>query len=59
MKIIINTYLIVLLFSITQYAQNGEFKFEGEIHLCNIRMLTEEGENAEAYFSFDENKLIL
>ncbi len=31
---------------------------EGEKHLKNLRMLTEEGENAEAYFSFDEQKLI-
>lgn len=30
----------------------------GEKHLTNIQMLTDQGENAEAYFSFDENKLI-
>ena len=30
---------------------------DGELHLKNIRMLTEEGENAEAYLSFDESKL--
>jgi Tol biopolymer transport system component len=33
-------------------------KFPSEIHLNNIIMLTEEGENAEAYLSFDEKKLI-
>ncbi len=32
--------------------------FTGERHLKNIRMLTKSGENAEAYFSFDEKKLI-
>lgn len=31
---------------------------EGENHFRNIKMLTEEGENAEAYLSFDETKLI-
>lgn len=30
----------------------------GEKHFRSVRMLTEEGENAEAYFSFDESKLI-
>ena len=29
-----------------------------EVHLRNIRQLTFEGENAEAYFSFDGTKLI-
>ncbi len=32
--------------------------FRGETHLKNIRMLTNGGENAEAYFSFNEKKLI-
>jgi len=32
--------------------------FEGETHLRNIRQLTFGGENAEAYWSFDETKLI-
>ena len=32
--------------------------FPGEKHLKNIRMLTDGGENAEAYLSFDEKKLI-
>ncbi|NUM63509.1 MAG: PD40 domain-containing protein, partial [Ignavibacteriaceae bacterium] len=35
-----------------------DFTFEGENHLSNIRMLTDSGENAEAYLSFDESKLI-
>jgi len=34
------------------------YRFEKEKHLHNIRMLTDEGENAEAYFSFDEKSLI-
>jgi Tol biopolymer transport system component len=34
------------------------YKYEGENHLANISMLTNDGENAEAYLSFDEKKLI-
>jgi Tol biopolymer transport system component len=33
-------------------------RFPAEMHLANVRMLTTEGENAEAYFSFDEKKLV-
>jgi len=33
-------------------------RFPEEKHLKNIRMITPEGENAEAYLSFDEKKLI-
>lgn len=55
--------LFVLLFIISiilnsTSAQNADYKFEGEKHLSNIRMLTNGGENAEAYLSFDEQKLI-
>ena len=32
--------------------------FAGEKHFKNVRMLTLEGENAEAYFSFNQQKLI-
>lgn len=35
-----------------------DYKIEGETHLTNIRLLTDGGENAEAYLSFDESKLI-
>ena len=34
------------------------YRMEGEKHLKNIKMLTDRGENAEAYLSFDERKLI-
>jgi TolB protein len=40
------------------FAQQKNYHFEGEKHLTNIRMLTDGGENAEAYLSFDEKKLI-
>lgn len=32
--------------------------YEGESHLKNIRQLTDGGDNAEAYFSFDNEKLV-
>ncbi len=55
--------IFALLFSFLacqKKAQNSveKFTFPGEKHLKNLRMLTTEGENAEAYFSFDEQKLI-
>ena len=34
------------------------FVLEGESHLKNLRMLTNGGDNAEAYFSFDGEKVI-
>jgi len=37
---------------------NDPFKFPQEKRLKNIKMLTNGGENAEAYLSFNEDKLI-
>lgn len=34
------------------------YLFDGEKHFKNVKMLTESGENAEAYFSFDDRHLI-
>jgi Tol biopolymer transport system component len=50
-------FISIILFG-TLIGQNIDYKSKGEIHLSNIRMLTEKGENAEAYLSFDEQKLI-
>lgn len=36
----------------------NRYRFPGETHLQNIKMLTNGGENAEAYFSFSEKMLI-
>lgn len=41
-----------------QTAASKDLKFPGEKHLANIKQLTFEGENAEAYFSHDGKKLI-
>lgn len=51
-------FLLPLLLACSQKPENQVQPFEGERHLQNIRMLTDEGENAEAYFSFDFSKLI-
>jgi len=45
------------------YAESGatkksEIYYEGEKHLTNIKQLTFGGDNAEAYFSFDDSKLV-
>lgn len=39
-------------------SESDSLRVAGERHLKNIRMLTANGENAEAYLSFDETKLI-
>ena len=54
-------FLIILLWgcqSSEKGTTNDSFSFANEKHLRNIKMLTTEGENAEAYFSFDQKKLI-
>jgi TolB protein len=63
--------LIIFLFSIQSYwliAQSNPVLVEripgdtllysGEVHLKNIRQLTFGGDNAEAYFSFDDSKIV-
>jgi len=51
--------LLIISYSVTP-AQNlsDSLKYGEEKHLKNILMITDGGENAEAYLSFDENKLI-
>ena len=55
-----NTLTAVLLFcfAATAFAGPDSLKFEGEKRLKNIKMLTDIGENAEAYLSFSGDKLI-
>ncbi len=48
----------VLLGSRAGLADEKSLWFEGEKHLANIRQLTFGGENAEAYWSIDDKKLI-
>lgn len=62
--------LIILISTISFFAFSGNIKkqqydpskdslrFEGEKHLRNIRQLTFGGNNAEAYWSFDDKQLI-
>ncbi len=49
--------ILFLIWNIDSEAADS-LRFPQEKHLKNIKMLTNGGENAEAYFSFDENKLI-
>jgi len=66
MKNLILTVLLPVMFygcgekkiHIEKGQQEDTLKYANERHLKNIRMLTDEGENAEAYFSFNEKKLI-
>jgi Tol biopolymer transport system component len=52
------TALIFVLFtSCSTTTKKDTYKLDGETHLKNITMITEDGENAEAYLSFDEQRL--
>jgi len=57
-SVIVINLIFVLSFSIEIFSQDKSFLFEGEKHFKNIKMLTTDGENAEAYFSFDGKKLV-
>ncbi len=51
--------LLLALLNLNYFAQqNDSLLSKCEKHLKNVRMLTSGGENAEAYLSFDEKKLI-
>ena len=50
--------LLIFTFVINISAQQEKYLFDGEKHFKNVRMLTNHGENAEAYFSFDGQKLV-
>ena len=52
--------LIIFIFTNLVFCQSSDdpYRMDGEKHLKNIKMLTDKGENAEAYLSFDEQKLI-
>lgn len=56
--ILLTPLIVFSSFVNAQNDPNDPYRYEGEKHLKNIRMLTDKGENAEAYLSFDEQKLI-
>ena len=64
MKTVVLTVLLIALVGITftflgfSTEETDPYRFPQEKHLKNIRKLTDGGENAEAYFSFDEKQLI-
>ncbi len=51
-------FLFLFLTGILFCQTSDTLRFPEETHLKNIRMITPDGENAEAYLSFDEKKLI-
>ncbi|NUN07610.1 MAG: PD40 domain-containing protein [Ignavibacteriaceae bacterium] len=54
------TLFILFLFYVTSFSQESEqYIYPGEKHFKNVKMLTDGGENAEAYLSFSEQQLIL
>ncbi len=61
-RYVMKSILLVIMFtavcSVTFAQQNDQLRDPREQHLRNIRQLTFGGTNAEAYFSFDETKLI-
>jgi hypothetical protein len=62
LKIIFVLFFSVLILSCQRSQQtqaNDQYRFANEKHLSNLQMLTTDGENAEAYFSFSQQKLII
>ncbi len=65
MKLVLFSFLTAVLFwgcnnsSSNEYSPESDtLRFSGELHLRNIRQLTFGGNNAEAYWSFDDKQLI-
>jgi len=56
--ILVLTLLSINFVSAQTSDKNDPYRFPEEKRLKNIRMLTNGGENAEAYLSFDETKLV-
>ena len=56
--LLIKITLISFFLSAISFSQSADFIFEGENRIDNLRILTDGGENAEAYLSFEEQKLI-
>lgn len=68
-KILITSFLAVISLALFAFnyginshseniVNNDSLVFKGEKHFKNMRMLTNGGENAEAYFSYDGTKLV-
>jgi Tol biopolymer transport system component len=57
MKAGLSLFFLIITLSVNLYAQNT-LHVPGEKRLANIKQLTFGGENAEAYFSFDNKQLI-
>lgn len=51
-------FVIPVLFIVSAHAQEAPLQYSEEKHLANVRQLTFGGDNAEAYWSFDNTKLV-
>lgn len=51
-------FAIPVLFIVSAHAQEAPVQYPEEKHLANVRQLTFGGDNAEAYWSFDNTKLV-
>lgn len=53
------TLFLLVIISTLSFSQSEQtYLFDGEKHLANIKMLSDGGENAEAYLSFNERKIV-
>jgi len=55
---VISLFLYLMCYSENKSENGDPFRINGENRLRNIKMLTDSGENAEAYLSFNEQMLI-
>ncbi len=57
-KAFLFVFINIFLLACSDNSDQNPTLFVGETHISNLRMLTDDGENAEAYFSPDESRLI-
>ena len=58
MKNLLSILFFVLIFSCLDTSYNNELTYEDETNFTSIRQVTYGGDNAEAYWSFDDKKLV-
>ncbi|HJN54120.1 MAG TPA: hypothetical protein QGI27_03535, partial [Flavobacteriaceae bacterium] len=58
MKNLLPILFFVFIFSCLDTSNNNELIYEDETNFTSIRQVTYGGDNAEAYWSFDDKKLV-
>jgi TolB protein len=59
MKKWISIQTLITFFPISQgFSQQNDLRYEKEVHFKNVRQFTFKGENAEAYWSFDDKSVV-